>query len=1309
MKKFLSVILILCLVFASAVPVFAADASGTSLELVKYKGKVTVTTSAGKNVELKSDKGTKLVSGYTVKTGAASYAYISLDQTQAVKMDASTTVTIDQNGKKLDINLISGTLSYDVKAPLKKDQSTTVSTSNSITGIRGTFGLVRTFFDITLGRQISTTILFEGHSKVSTLGNNGSVVSTKDVFASNLLESIENVARLSQMTKEDFAGFIAIELAEDPALLSRVEKALAESGNPEVAAIDVREIAANAEEILAAEEKQAEEDAKALEAELAAQKAEQDRLEAAAKTDKLDGQEDAVQLFDGEAATDPATDAVSAEEAENASGDSGSGGSSGGNNGNNSNPNYDNTFDPASINDLDDAFTQANAAAAQGKTSVINAPAGQYNNPINLGQGVTLNAQDGFVPTEPVTLNGGKLTGTMNAPSSTINVNGTGSEISGNITAGTLNVGSGGGLNVATGSTLNTTAVDVSGGSMTNNGSISSHSVRVTNGELTNKNSVSADESLTVSGGTYDTTSGTTNTGGNVSVTGNGTLKGNSANKITIDGGNGQTPNSITIGSSTNADAPTFTGGVVLENNAVMNMNNGNFSGGVQVNGCTVNASGGTIDSIAGNSTSAKVTIDGGGTVTGGITGTFDKVTLSRGTVTGGINLTTGKVEVTAGTISGGTYGIKTTSNITVNGGNIAGTSYGIYASGDGLGVLINGGDISGATGVYLNAPTTGGGSTVYAFGGTITAGAGDGILLDGRANLELGQANSQTSCSIVSTGGHGINGEITTASSPLTKGSVKTSATDKYALNSSNFTLSANSSVLVSAPTGRLASDTNYAFSVFPDSNGYYTLKALTGGNSGSVTVTSYSELDAAFMAADSGGPTTIIVGGTNEITEGDRTVGPGITLVAASNYKPSKLILTGGTLEGTLNNPGTNGTTIETSGTSQNQTTSTIDGTFAVNEINVGDYSTLEIATTASITDGTLTIGDLGSSGAGVPTVKNYATLSIPISILNSGEMYNYGSISLIGEHLALSSNSKLYSQNGSISIGGTTGGSTGTLNLNGTSYIYGTVNMEGYSEANLYDSSIITNDTDTAALTASGNAIINVISGTINNTCSTGGTALSLTGETTATIGDVGGVSSLKGTAIEFAGKSLKVSGNSSSVSGTVGIAADRSTASDFGKISLLNGYITGTAGDGISIGENISVELGEFSDFDPYVSGTATVTGHTNGINITSTGSAFCYLLSGSVESESSTDYALNGTYGGKPAAIIQGNASRFYLGEVNTGAQSATYDNNSVRLKTAAAVAAGTPDITHLIKGQDGTGSARYAEDGTSGWYFLQSN
>ena len=338
MKKLLSVILILCLVFASAVPAFAADASGTGLELVKYKGKVTVTTSAGKNVELKSDKGTKLVSGYTVKTGAASYAYISLDQTQAVKMDASTTVTIDQNGKKLDINLVSGTLSYDVKAPLKKDQSTTVSTSNSITGIRGTFGLVRTFFDITLGRQISTTILFEGHSKVSTLGNNGSVVSTKDVFASTLLESIENVAKLSQLTKEDFAGFVAMELAENPALLNRVESALADSENPEAAAIDVREIAANAEEILAAEEKQAEEDAKALEAELAAQKAEQDRLEAAAKTDKLDGQDDAVQLFDGETATDPAADAVSAEDAENTGDSSSSGGSS--------SPNYDNTFNP---------------------------------------------------------------------------------------------------------------------------------------------------------------------------------------------------------------------------------------------------------------------------------------------------------------------------------------------------------------------------------------------------------------------------------------------------------------------------------------------------------------------------------------------------------------------------------------------------------------------------------------------------------------------------------------------------------------------------------------------------------------------------------------------------------------------------------------------------------------------------------------------------------------------------------------------------------------------------------------------------
>ena len=1281
MKKFLSVILILCLVFASAVPVFAADASGASLELVKYKGKVTVTTSAGKNVELKSDKGTKLVSGYTVKTGAASYAYISLDQTQAVKMDASTTVTIDQNGKKLDINLVSGTLSYDVKAPLKKDQSTTVSTSNSITGIRGTFGLVRTFFDITLGRQISTTILFEGHSKVSTLGNNGSVVSTKDVFASNLLESIENVARLSQMTKEDFAGFIAIELAEDPALLSRVEKALAESGNPEAAAIDVREIAANAEEILAAEEKQAEEDAKALETELAAQKAEQDRLEAAAKTDKLDGQDDAVQLFDGETATDPAADAVSAEDAEN-TGDSSSSGSSG-----SSNPSYDNTFDPADSTGLDNAFAQAAQDAQNGKTSVINAPAGQYNNPINLGQGVTLNSKDGFEPTQPITLNGGKLTGTLNSQTAVINVTGQGSEISGNIKAGALTVENGGSLNVPASSNLE------------------SGSLSVTGGEMTNRGTVTTTDSLNVTGGTYDTTGGTNKTNGNVRVSGTGTLKANNT-KITGD------THEITIGSSANVDNPTVTGGVTLENGAALSMNNGNLSGGVTLNGCTVFANKGTINggiksnAPASGAVDARVIISGA-TINGGITGHYiddysnPGVEVTAGTVNGGINLDEGNVEVSSGTLSGGTYGIKTPHGITVSGGTVSGTDYGIYFVVDSKTVTISGGDISGATGLYVKNDGSGT-SSAYVEGGTITGTNGDGIRVENAATLKIGgddmYGNNIIGNAVISSNGGsntgGINCQNATTNVALISGTIKNSATSGYALKGDRFEIGSgqNEAAIVSgklvklyAPTkARVASKTDITSQVIPGEANTYAITSTNGTGANSVliekTVTTLADLqtelsNAQTAFAQNGDITTITIDSTAGTIAADPnnvlTVSEGTTLVSANNFQPNKVVLNGGTLQGSLSYANA------IVATDTAALTSTLDCSFTGYEIDIPENATLVITTGSSITATNGII--IGTSG----TLENHTTISDNITLQSQGTLENYGSIQL-GDGRSFNLSNATVNSSGTLRLAGDSGLGA-TLSLTNNSVINGKVQLAGYSELNLDGGSVI-QTSDDAALVITDNA--------------------------SATIG--GTVKATSNNGIEFGGASLKIT--TGTISGQTALVADSSNSNIAHNLVITGGSLDGNSGNAVTLKNNITMTLGEVNGTGA-IAGRAHLRGTTNGIEFDSNGSGSkCYLLSGQIESTSGnnvqgvpTRYVLAGAYNG---AYNSGNTNQpdgFYIGNSNTEtAQLTDYITNSqtVLVKTGASAVPNPQNPERYLGSWNPTGSD--FEDAGNTWYYLKA-
>ena len=141
MKHTLSICLVLTLLFSLCVPAMAAeDATGTTLRLEETTGTVAVKDAAGMDKSART--GMRLYNGYTVETGASSSAYISLDETKAVKLDASGKVEIKKQGKKLEVSLTSGQLFFNVAEPLKTDESLNIRTSTMVTGIRGSFGWV---------------------------------------------------------------------------------------------------------------------------------------------------------------------------------------------------------------------------------------------------------------------------------------------------------------------------------------------------------------------------------------------------------------------------------------------------------------------------------------------------------------------------------------------------------------------------------------------------------------------------------------------------------------------------------------------------------------------------------------------------------------------------------------------------------------------------------------------------------------------------------------------------------------------------------------------------------------------------------------------------------------------------------------------------------------------------------------------------------------------------------------------------------------------------------------------------------------
>ena len=170
MRKIINTAICLLLVLAMTVPAFADTSQGTAttLKLEKTEGKVNITKSAGKSVTVKD--GIRLYDGYTVKTDKNSKAYVSLDQSKAIMLDASTTCSIKKSGKKLEIMLQSGTVLVNVEDKLAGDEELNIRTTNSVTGIRGTIAQ----FTFNSTTQNTEVYLFEGRTTGTYLAPDGS-------------------------------------------------------------------------------------------------------------------------------------------------------------------------------------------------------------------------------------------------------------------------------------------------------------------------------------------------------------------------------------------------------------------------------------------------------------------------------------------------------------------------------------------------------------------------------------------------------------------------------------------------------------------------------------------------------------------------------------------------------------------------------------------------------------------------------------------------------------------------------------------------------------------------------------------------------------------------------------------------------------------------------------------------------------------------------------------------------------------------------------------------------------------------------
>ena len=206
MKKTTTRLTALALSLALLLTSCSGGASATSMHLRKTEGTVGVSDGEGKELTPKGNLG--LYSGYQVGTQAESYAWIDLDRVKLTKLDADSQIEINKEGKKLEIDVKSGSLFFNVTEPLDDDETLDIVTSTMIIGIRGTCGWVGE----------NTAALLEGTVSV-TAG-----VQEVAINAGEMAVLMEDVLEVKPLTIASIPGFVRKEVEEDEKLAASIQE-----------------------------------------------------------------------------------------------------------------------------------------------------------------------------------------------------------------------------------------------------------------------------------------------------------------------------------------------------------------------------------------------------------------------------------------------------------------------------------------------------------------------------------------------------------------------------------------------------------------------------------------------------------------------------------------------------------------------------------------------------------------------------------------------------------------------------------------------------------------------------------------------------------------------------------------------------------------------------------------------------------------------------------------------------------------------------------------------------------------------------
>lgn len=209
----------------------------STIRLMKIEGEVLVQNAVGNTIS--SNEQMKLYNGYQIITSNGSYAWLTLDDTKVVKIDANSVVGVQKKNEKITLYIDSGSLFFNVKQPLKTKESFHVKTSTMTMGIRGTSGVVTA-----LENGKSEIRLFTGKVHVYVEEAVTAHSTTKFLVPGNILECTafdqEKKAKTKMITmkEEDIPSFAAAEIVEDNPLRNQIQ----EETNLNISSLTVEDI-----------------------------------------------------------------------------------------------------------------------------------------------------------------------------------------------------------------------------------------------------------------------------------------------------------------------------------------------------------------------------------------------------------------------------------------------------------------------------------------------------------------------------------------------------------------------------------------------------------------------------------------------------------------------------------------------------------------------------------------------------------------------------------------------------------------------------------------------------------------------------------------------------------------------------------------------------------------------------------------------------------------------------------------------------------------------------------------------------------